>query len=40
MIKKLDGSRIAAEIREEVGTAVVALGESGVVPRLDVILVG
>ncbi len=40
MIKKLDGSRIAAEIREEVGTAVVALGERGVVPRLDAILVG
>ena len=40
MIKKLDGSRIAAEIREEVGTVVVALGERGVVPRLDAILVG
>jgi len=40
MMKKLDGSRIAAEIREEVGTAVVALGERGVVPRLDAILVG
>ena len=40
MIKKLDGSRIAAEIREEVGTAVVALGERGVVPRLDAVLVG
>jgi methylenetetrahydrofolate dehydrogenase (NADP+)/methenyltetrahydrofolate cyclohydrolase len=40
MIKKLDGSRIATEIREEVGTAVVALGERGVVPRLDAVLVG
>lgn len=40
MKKKLDGSRIAAEIREEVGTAVVALGERGIVPRLDAILVG
>jgi len=40
MMKKLDGSRIAAEIREEVGTAVVALGERGVVPRLDAVLVG
>jgi len=40
MIKKLDGSRIAAEIREEVGTAVVALAERGVVPRLDAVLVG
>jgi len=38
--KKLDGSRIAAEIREEVGTAVVALGERGIAPRLDAILVG
>jgi len=38
--KKLDGSRIAAEIREEVGTAVVALGERGITPRLDAVLVG
>ena len=38
--KTLDGSRIAAEIREEVGAAVVALGERGVVPRLDAVLVG
>ena len=36
----LDGSRIAAEIREEVGTAVVALGERGITTRLDVVLVG
>ncbi len=40
MTKKLDGSRIAAEIREEVGAAVVALGARGVVPRLDAVLVG
>ncbi len=40
MIKKLDGSRIAAQIREEVGTAVVALGERGITPRLDAVLVG
>ena len=38
--KTLDGSRIAAEIREEVGAVVVALGERGVVPRLDAVLVG
>jgi methylenetetrahydrofolate dehydrogenase (NADP+)/methenyltetrahydrofolate cyclohydrolase len=38
--KTLDGSRIAAEIREGVGAAVVALGERGVVPRLDAVLVG
>jgi methylenetetrahydrofolate dehydrogenase (NADP+)/methenyltetrahydrofolate cyclohydrolase len=38
--KTLDGSRIAAEIREEIGAAVVALGERGVVPRLDAVLVG
>ena len=40
MTKKLDGSRIAAEIREEVGAEVVALGERGVIPRLDAVLVG
>lgn len=40
MTKKLDGSRIAAEIREEVGAAVIALGERGVIPRLDAVLVG
>ena len=38
--KTLDGSRIAAEVREEVGAAVVALGERGVIPRLDAVLVG
>ncbi len=38
--KTLDGSRIAAEVREEVGAAVCALGERGVVPRLDAVLVG
>jgi len=38
--KKLDGSRIAAEIREEVGATVVALGDRGVIPRLDAVLVG
>ena len=38
--KKLDGSRIAGEIREEVGGAVAALGERGVIPRLDAVLVG
>jgi methylenetetrahydrofolate dehydrogenase (NADP+)/methenyltetrahydrofolate cyclohydrolase len=40
MTKKLDGSRIAAEIREEVGAAVIALGERGVIPRLEAVLVG
>ena len=38
--KKLDGSRIAAEIREEVGEEVASLGARGVQPRLDVVLVG
>lgn len=38
--KILDGSRIAAEVREEVGAAVAALGERGVIPRLDAVLVG
>lgn len=38
--KKLDGSRIAAEIREEVGAEVAALGERGIMPRLDAVLVG
>ena len=38
--KKLDGSRIAAEIREEVGAKVAALGERGIVPRLDAVLLG
>ncbi len=38
--KKLDGSRIAAEIRDEVATEVADLGRRGIVPRLDAILVG
>jgi methylenetetrahydrofolate dehydrogenase (NADP+)/methenyltetrahydrofolate cyclohydrolase len=38
--KKLDGSRIAAEIRDEVGAEVAALGERGITPRLDAVLVG
>jgi len=38
--KALDGSRIATEIREEVGATVAALGKHGVVPRLDAVLVG
>jgi methylenetetrahydrofolate dehydrogenase (NADP+)/methenyltetrahydrofolate cyclohydrolase len=38
--KKLDGSRIAAEIRAEVAAEVAALGEQGVIPRLDAVLVG
>lgn len=38
--KKLDGSKIAAEIREEVATEVTVLGERGLTPRLDVVLVG
>jgi methylenetetrahydrofolate dehydrogenase (NADP+)/methenyltetrahydrofolate cyclohydrolase len=38
--KKLDGSKIAAEIREEVAIEVAALGDRGLTPRLDVILVG
>ena len=38
--KILDGSRIAAEIREEVTAEVAALGERGLTPRLDVVLVG
>ena len=37
---KLDGSRIAAEIREEVGTQVSTLAAHGVKPRLDAVLVG
>jgi len=40
MTKRLDGSRIAAQIREEVSAAVIALGERGVIPRLDAVLVG
>jgi methylenetetrahydrofolate dehydrogenase (NADP+)/methenyltetrahydrofolate cyclohydrolase len=38
--KILDGSRIAAEIREDVAAEVAALGERGITPRLDAILVG
>ena len=38
--KNLDGSRIATEIREEVGAAVAALRGHGVIPRLDAVLVG
>ncbi len=38
--KKLDGSRIAAEIRAEVAAEVAALGEQEVIPRLDAVLVG
>ena len=38
--KKLDGSRIAAEIRDEVAAKVADLGRRGIVPRLDAILVG
>jgi len=36
----LDGSRFAAEIREEVGADVAALEADGIIPRLDVVLVG
>ena len=39
-VKELDGSRIAAEIREEVGAEVASLGERGVTPRLDAVLLG
>jgi methylenetetrahydrofolate dehydrogenase (NADP+)/methenyltetrahydrofolate cyclohydrolase len=39
-LKKLDGTRIAAEIRQEVGIEVSALSERGLTPRLDVVLVG
>jgi len=38
--KKLDGARIAAEIRAEVASEVEALAGRGVIPRLDAILVG
>jgi methylenetetrahydrofolate dehydrogenase (NADP+)/methenyltetrahydrofolate cyclohydrolase len=38
--KKLDGSRIAADIRGEVAAEVEALGKRGITPRLDAILVG
>jgi len=38
--KKLDGSRIASEIRDEVAAEVEILSRRGVVPRLDAVLVG
>jgi methylenetetrahydrofolate dehydrogenase (NADP+)/methenyltetrahydrofolate cyclohydrolase len=38
--KKLDGTRIAAEIRDEVGAEVARLAERGITPRLDAVLVG
>jgi methylenetetrahydrofolate dehydrogenase (NADP+)/methenyltetrahydrofolate cyclohydrolase len=38
--KKLDGARIAAEIRDEVAAEVEALGRDGIIPRLDAVLVG
>lgn len=36
----LDGTAIAAEIKEEVRQSIVALGEAGIVPGLAVVLVG
>lgn len=38
--KNLDGSRIATEIREEVGASVAELATRGITPRLDAVLVG
>ncbi len=38
--KLLDGKRVAAEIRAEVGERVAELRGRGIIPRLDVILVG
>jgi methylenetetrahydrofolate dehydrogenase (NADP+)/methenyltetrahydrofolate cyclohydrolase len=38
--KRLDGARIAAEIRDEVGAQVGRLAERGITPRLDAVLVG
>ena len=38
--KRLDGSRIAAEIRDEVAAEVAILSRRGVTPRLDAVLVG
>ncbi len=38
--KKLDGSRIAADIRDEVAAQVSAMRAAGLVPRLDVVLAG
>jgi methylenetetrahydrofolate dehydrogenase (NADP+)/methenyltetrahydrofolate cyclohydrolase len=39
-MKKLDGKAVAASIRDEIGAEVKRLAGSGVVPRLDVVLVG
>ncbi len=38
--KKLEGSRIASEIRDEVAAEVAILSRRGVIPRLDAVLVG
>lgn len=38
--KRLDGTRIAAEIRDEVAEKVQALRKRGITPRLDAVLVG
>lgn len=38
--KLLNGSRVASEIRAEVAEEVRALAETGIIPRLDVVLVG
>ena len=38
--QRLDGSRVAAEIRTEVAAEVAELAPRGVIPRLDVVLVG
>jgi methylenetetrahydrofolate dehydrogenase (NADP+)/methenyltetrahydrofolate cyclohydrolase len=38
--RKLDGSKIAREIKQEVAAGVANLNARGVVPRLDVVLVG
>ena len=38
--KRLDGTRIAAELRGEVGAEVLGLAGLGVTPRLDAVLVG
>jgi methylenetetrahydrofolate dehydrogenase (NADP+)/methenyltetrahydrofolate cyclohydrolase len=40
MTKIIDGKKIAEEIREELKSEVLALGEKGIVPGLAVILVG
>ena len=39
-VNRLDGTRIAAEIREDVSRTVADLADQGITPRLDVILVG